>query len=128
MMQLGIEALSDSRLVVDADKLRAVATRCIDSGFAWVAERSGRIVAAVCALVHEMTFYYGNQASVVQFYTTVPGEGITLMRRFVQWAKARNDVRMYCFSLEADADPRLSKLMERLGLSSRAPVYLEIKP
>lgn len=129
---LGIEALEKDAfpsMVIAPDKVEAMALECVSSAsnFAWVAEENGKVVAAVSALVHELMFYERKQASVVQFYTTYPGAGIKLIREFLRWARSRRVIKMICFTLEVDADPRIGKMMKRLGLKEELPVWMELR-
>ena len=129
--RLGIEALNldpYENLRIDEDKVKAIATECISApcNFCWVAEKDGEIVGAVTAIVHPMAFYERNQASVVQFYCKDPGQGIKLIRELLSWAKGRPAIKMVCFTLECRADPRIGKLLKRLGLQNELPVYMSI--
>tara|TARA_R110002096_G_C14661910_1_gene728357 strand:+ start:43087 stop:43530 length:444 start_codon:yes stop_codon:yes gene_type:complete len=128
---LGIEALNKDKydkLIICKDKVLAVARECISSAnnFCWVVEKDSKIVGAVTAIVHPMAFYERNQATVVQFYCTDSGQGIKLIREFLKWAKSRPAIKMVCFTLECKADPRIGKLLERLGLENELPVYMSI--
>ena|SRR3990167_1235913 len=130
IVALGIEALSRGaypNLVISHGKVYAMARQCISSAqnFSWVAERDGKVVGAVSALVHECTFHEGQKASVVQVYTTVPGEGIKLVRAFLRWARARPAIKMISFTLEHDADPRIGTMLRRLGVGRELRVFLE---
>jgi len=132
VVRLGLMALEENayeELVIDVDKVRQVAIEGISGAqhFCWVADRGGRLVAAVGALVHPMTFYERNQATVVQFYATEPGTGLPLIRRFLEWARARRGIKMIQFTLEPNSDPRLPKMLERLGLKRDLPVYVEMR-
>lgn len=128
---LGIEALKIDKydkLIIDREKVVAVARECISSSnnFCWVVEKDSEIVGAVTALVHPMAFYERSQATVVQFYCKESGQGIKLIREFLKWAKSRPAIKMVCFTLECKADPRIGKLLERLGLNNELPVYMSI--
>lgn len=131
IIDLGLEALEVNaydNLVISKVKMFSLATDCISSSnnFAYVAVKNDIIVGAVCALVHSMLFYERSQASVIQFYCKTPGLGIKLLREFMKWTKSRPIIKMVCFTLEAKADPRLGKLLIRLGLHEELPVYLKI--
>jgi len=131
IVALGLEALNSDpypNLVISKDKVYAMAVECISSAnhFVWVAEKDGRIVGAVSAIVHPIMFYEKKQATVVQFYTTEPGEGIKLIREFMKWVERRPVIKMVCFTLELNSDPRIQKLLSRLGLTCALPVYLKI--
>lgn len=128
----GVEVLNldpYENLAISRVKVYSMVTECISSSsnFAWLAEKDGKIVGAVGALVHPMMFYEGSQATVVQFFCTSPGDGIKLLRKFMSWVESRRAIKMTCFSLEVNADPRIGKLLNRLGLSSELPVYIKIR-
>lgn len=131
IIELGLEALAKDaypNLVVSKVKMYSLATECISSAnnFAYVAVKDDIIVGAVSALVHSMLFYERSQASVVQFYCKVPGQGIKLLRELMKWVDSRPVIKMVCFTLDVKADPRIGKLLIRLGLSEELPVYLKI--
>lgn len=129
ILELAMEALNDNAypgLVIDRVKLYNLATQCISAAtnFAWVAEKDTKIVAAVLAIVQPMMCYEKSQASVVQFYSKVSGAGVKLIRKFIKWVKSRPVIRIICFTLEVQADPRIGKLLNRLGFSNELPVYM----
>jgi ribosomal protein S18 acetylase RimI-like enzyme len=130
--QLGLEALAkfgDDRLVVDENKVREVAREVISGAgnYCCVAERDGRIVAAVSALVHEQIFHERKVATVVQFYSKEPGAGVRLMREFLRWARSRPGIKSIVWTVEANARPAIGKLLARLGMHEEHPVWVEIK-
>jgi hypothetical protein len=117
------EGLSPSKV-----KMFSLGTGIISSAnhFCWVAEKDGKIVGAVSALTHSMMVFQGSQSSVIQFYCTEPGEGIKLIREFMKWVKSRPAIKMVVFTLEVKADPRIGKLLSRLGLELELPVYMKL--
>ena len=132
IVALGMEALERNPypgLLVSRSKVKEVAVECISQNcnFAWVEEEDGVVVGAVCAMVHEMTFHERQQATVVQFYSTKPNKGVRLIREFLKWARGRRTIKMICFTLECKADPRVGKLLNRLGLKQELPVYMELR-
>ena len=132
VVRLGIEALNIDpyeQLRICEDKVKQLATECISApcNFCWVAEKDGEIVGAVSALVHPMAFYERSQASVIQFYCTSPGLGIKLIRELLSWVATRPAIKMVCFTLECRADPRIGKLLKRLGLQNELPIYMSMK-
>lgn len=131
IIRLGLDALEInpySGLNPSRVKMFSLGIKIISSAndFCWVAEKDGKIVGAVSALTHSMMCYEGSQASVIQFYCTEPGEGIKLIRKFMSWAESRPVIKMVVFTLEGDADPRVGKLLSRLGLQSESPVYMKL--
>lgn len=132
IVELGIEALSTNpypTMVIAPDRVRAVA-RIVISGagnVCLVAEQAGKVVAAVSATIDPCMFYERSQASVVQFYTRVPGAGVPLLRAFLRWARSRRMVKLIVFTLEMGADPRIGTLLRRLGLTQQLPVWMEVR-
>jgi len=129
---LGIEAMRADpypRMKISVDRVRAVARDVISGSgnFCCVAEVNGQVVAAVSALIHDCLFYEGKQASVVQFYTRMPGVGAPLIRAFLKWARGRSAIKSIVFTLEVRADPRIGKLLARMGLREELPVFMEIR-
>jgi len=112
---------------ISGDKLQKLAEVCVlqTQNFAVVSTVDGKVVAGLCALVHDQMVYERKQASVVQFYTTVPGEGIKLIRMFLEWARSKRQVKSIVFTLETGADPRIGKMLRRLGLTSEMPIFME---
>lgn len=132
IVELGIEALKLNpypNTVIDKEKVYKNGIECITAAcnFAWVSECDGVVTGAVCALIHPMLFHERKQATVIQFYCKDSGEGIKIIREFMKWARARPVIKMICFTLEMRADPRIGKLLSRLGLNKELPVYLEFK-
>lgn len=133
LLALGREAMergADPRLRISPAKMRAMAVYCLSGAgnFALVCEdEAGKIHGAVVAFVDEMLFYERRQANVVQFYCTAPGWGVKMLRELIRWAWSRPIIRAVVFTLEVDVDPRVAKLLERLGIERSHPVYMGIK-
>lgn len=132
IVDFGVEVLNIDPyegLTISRVKVYSIATECVSSSsnFAWIAEEDGNIVGAVGALVHPMVFYEGNQASVVQFFCKAPRVGVKLLRILMEWIEGRRAIKMTCFTLEVRADPRIGKLLNRLGLDMELPVYMKIR-
>lgn len=133
IVRLGMDGLNADPypgLVIDPAKVRAVVVSCVSApaDFAWVAvDEGGKVVASVLATVHDMVFHERKQATVLQFWTEAPGAGAPLMRQFLRWARARRAIKSIVFTLECGADPRIGKLMHRLGLRQELPVWMETR-
>lgn len=130
MVRLGIEALKKDpapRQRISTEKVQNVARECVvdPRNYAKVSVKNGEVVASVAAIVDDQIFFERKQASVVQFYTTVPGEGVKLMRDFLGWARDQRKIKSIVFMLEMNADPRICRMLERMGLNSRMPTYVE---
>ena len=132
VVALGLEALRNDPyegLVISEQRCREVARNAISSpsDFCWVCEADdGEIVGSVMAIVTPIMFYERKQATVVQFYCKAPGYGVKLLRQLLAWCRGRRIIRMVVFTLEVRADPRIGKLLRRLGLTSELPVYMKI--
>lgn len=132
IVELGIEALNKGayqNMVISREKVEATARQCVSSAqhFAWVAERDGVVGGSLVACVHDCMVYERQQATVVQWYCKIPGEGIRLMREFLRWADSRPAIKMKAVSLEYDADPRIGYILKRLGLNLTLPAYIGTK-
>lgn len=132
IVEMGLEALNTSpypNMVISRQKVEAVALECVSSAknFSWVAEKDGVIGGALCAVTHDCMFYERQQASVVQWYCKIPNDGIALMREFIRWANSRPAIKMISVSLEYDADPRIGKVLKRLGLDMTLPAFISTK-
>jgi len=132
IVELGLEALNQGaypNLVISREKVEAMALQCISSpqNFAWVAEKDGIVGGAVCGFTADCMFYERKSFNVVQIYCRLPGEGIKLMREALRWARSRPIIKMIVVTLEYDVDPRIGKMLLRLGLKKELPVYLETR-
>ena len=126
---LGLESDPYPGLLIDKDKVRAAALDVVSSpaNFCWVNEIDGEVVAVVSALVHDMMFHQRKQATVIQFWSTKPRAGLPLIVEFLKWARARRAIKSIVFTVEAGADPRIGKLLRRMGLRQELPVYMETR-
>ena len=133
MVQMGIDGLRKHpapRQVIAVDKLQRMAQECVAGprNFAWVGCVNDTPMAALCALVHDQTFYERKQASVVQFWTREPGLGEPLINIFLDWARQTRAIKAIVFTLEAGADPRIIDLLNRKGLALQEhPILVEWK-
>ncbi len=131
IVALGLASLEKDayeNLLISPDRVMAIAQECVSAtcNFSWVAEKDGEIVGAVCAIVTDMLFYERKQASVIQFFCEEPGDEVKLLREFMKWCESRPAIKMVCFTLEYNADPRIGLLLKRLGLTQELPVYLKM--
>lgn len=131
VVKLGIEAMNNSpntELKISVQKISEMAVELVSSKkhFCWVAKTNGDVVAVVSAYVHPMMFYEDEQASVVQFYSKEPGAGIKLIRSLLSWVEERPEIKATLFTLECGADPRIGKLLSRMGFKQELPAYVKI--
>ena len=132
MVNLGVRALKADpapRQRISTEKLQNLAYECViePNNYAKVSVINGEVVASVCALVQEQMLFERKQATVVQFFTVAPGEGVKLIRDFLRWARPQRKIKSIVFVIEANADERIVTMLGRMGLASRMPVCVEWK-
>jgi hypothetical protein len=105
-------------LKIDRQAMADMVRQCLNPAhFNWVTEKDGKVVAAVIAHVGPGFWFQKLQASVLLYYTTVPGCGLPLLREFARWIKSRSAIKLAIFELEPNADPRLVKFLKRVGFT-----------
>lgn len=129
---LGLEALKKSgydELTINKNKIALLARTCVTApcNFSWVSEQDGVVRGALCAQVHDCGVFEKKQASVVMWYCLIPGDGIRLVREFLRWSRDRPAIKVISFSLEENCDPRIGKILSRLGLNKFIPTYIEMR-
>jgi hypothetical protein len=83
--------------------------------FCWVATVDGEIVGAVVAQTAFGFWFERQQSSVLLYYSRVTGASLALLREYMRWLKARPVIKLAVLELEPSADPRLAKVLRRLG-------------
>lgn len=131
VVELATRAVSVDPLPLRVDKERMGASFdevvAGNQHFMWVAEHEGVVVAGLAAHVSDGFWFQRSQASVLMFYTEQPGAGIALIREFARWVKSRPVIKMAVFSLERNADPRIVKLLSRLGFNLMFPQCVYVR-
>jgi len=120
IVDIAVESVSRDPLPVKIDRqaMADMVRQCLNPAhFNWVTEKDGKVVAAVIAHVSAGFWFEKLQASVLLYYTRVPGCGLPLLREFARWIKSRSAIKLAIFELEPDADPRLVKFLNRVGFS-----------
>jgi N-acetylglutamate synthase-like GNAT family acetyltransferase len=123
IVEIAVESVSRDPLPVKIDRqaMASMAKQCLNPAhFLWVAEEDGKVVAAVAAHVSPGFWFQKLQASVLLYYTTVPGCGLALLREFARWVKSRPAIKIAVFELEPDVDPRLVKFLKKAGFSRQS--------
>jgi hypothetical protein len=119
IVELAVESVSRNPLPLKINRQSMVnmLTQGIScsADFVWVGEVDGVVKACVAAKTGNGFWFERQQSSVCMFYTKTPGLGIELLREYARWVKSRPSIKLAIFSLEPDADPRLAKLLQRLG-------------
>lgn len=122
LIELAIEALkSDSypELTIDRNRVYLQVTNCVISktNFAWVSEVDGKIVGALGAVTAPHAFYEKNQAVVIMWYCKKHGDGMKLMKSFLEWVLARKSVNHIEYSLPQRAGGNMVKQLHKLGFN-----------
>ena len=130
---LGVEALNIDpypELVPNKHRVYLYARECISAGahFAWVSENAaGEVKGYLCALVTQNHFYDRNQATVIGWYCKETGDGIRLMQEFLRWARGRRGIKVIQYTGEKNMDPRIGRVLQRLGLNIQLPTFIEVR-
>lgn len=120
IVDIAVESVSQNPIPVRIDREAMADEARIalnPAHFLWVSEIDGKIVAAFCAMVSHSFWFRGKTASVLLYYTRVPGEGIKLIREFSRWVKSRSGIKVVAWEFEPETDPRLIKFVKRLGFN-----------
>lgn len=129
IVNLRIKAVKDlPRLLISRDRIFTLTRECVSGAqhFAWVAEKDGVIGGVILAIVHPNMSHERCCATIVELYSELPGEGVNLLREFLRWARRRPIIKRIVFNIERESDPRLGKLLARLGLSAQT-IYTETR-
>jgi hypothetical protein len=132
IVELGVEALSIDpypELLISREKVFNIARECVSSAqhFAWVSEHNDQLCGALVALVTPLLLHERSQAMVVMWYCNKPGDGVRLMREFLKWARSRRAIKLIEYTSERNADPRIGRALEYLGLKQSLPIYIEVR-
>ena len=124
IVDIAVESVSRDPLPVKIDReaMAAMARSLIGNPahFIWVAEHDGQVAACVAAQVGPGFWFRGLQASVLLFYARTPSAGALLLRKFAQWCKSRSGIKLAVFELEPNVDPRIERLLNRLGFGRKS--------
>jgi hypothetical protein len=124
IIDLSVESVSRDPLPVTIDRERMADTGKALIGnpahFVWVAEDEQGVCACVAACVQPGFWFRGLQCSVLLYYARRPGQGVALLREFARWLKGRSGIKLAPFELEPGADPRILKVLHRLGFQRQS--------
>jgi hypothetical protein len=128
LVDLGVEALSIDAygLVVDRKKLFETAYTVVGSKqhFAWVSEERGIVKGALVAMVHDSELYTCRQAVIYMWFCKVKGDGIRMMRKFLEWVRSKPMIRQVVYVTERKGDKRICDVVARLGFEACAMYVL----
>lgn len=126
LIPLAIEALkSDSypELKIDRNRVFTQVTNCVipKANFAYVSEHEGKIVGAMGAIIAPHAFYEGSQAIVVMWYCKKHGDGMKMMKAFLNWLKDKKSVNHIEYSLPQSASRNMVRQLHKLGFKTFTP-------
>ena len=132
LIPLAIEALkSDSypELKIDQSRVFTQITACVVSRqhFCWVSEQDGEIVGGLGAIVAPQAVYEGNHAIIFGWYCRKPGDGLKLMKQFLNWVQEKKNVHSIEYSLPKKDRERISKVVKRLGFRTPVPALCMLR-
>lgn len=131
IVELAVESVSQNPLplVIDRPAIKASIEEIIGSPqhYGVVAEVDGKVVGAVGAHTSPGFWFKRMQCNVLMFYTRTPGAGAAMIRDFTAWMKGRPVIKMAVFCLEPGMDPRIGKLLRRLGYTHEFPSYAYVR-
>ncbi len=132
LIPLAIEALkSDSypELQIDRSRVFLQITTCVVSkaNFACVSEQDGKIVGAMGVVTVPHAFYTGNQAVVVMWYSKKHGDGIKMMKLFMNWLKEKKSVNYVEYSLPKKDRERMVKILRKFGFNTPVPAFCMLR-
>lgn len=118
IVKLGIEALeidAYEELLISPDKVRAVTKECISAAphFVWVSEIAGEVVGVLGALVTPLMLHERSQATIVMWYCKAGGEGMKLLKEFMEWSKGRPMIKQVQYTGERRGNPKILQFMQR---------------
>jgi len=120
IVEIAVTSVSVDPLPVKIDRqaMADMIRECMGPAhFNWVTEVDGKVVAAVIAHVSPGFWFHKLQASVLLYYTLVPGAGLRLLRELARWVRSRPAIKLAVMELEPNADPRLVRFLKRVGFS-----------
>jgi len=125
IVELAVESVSIDPIpvVIDEDGMTATGRSLIGhpSHFVWVGmDSSGKVDAAVAAMVQPGFWFRGTQCSVLLFYARKPGNGARLLKKLAEWIKGRPSIKIAVFELEPKADPRIAQFLRDQGFTRQS--------
>lgn len=115
------------QLIASKKKLQALAVEAISSArnFCWVScEDSGSVTGVLAGFSSENTWAERQNCLIMLWTAEIVGDGVKMLREFRQWLRNRRAIRVAGFAPDLDTDPRVWRLVERLGFKRNGGAYL----
>lgn len=123
IVELAVESVSTNPLPVriDRDAMREQARICMaPQNYLSVVEDGGEVIAAWAAETHSSFWHERKTSSVLLHYSRRPGAWVALARDFYRWLESRPVVRVAVLELEPESDPRMVRLLKRIGFTRQS--------
>jgi hypothetical protein len=116
------------QLKPDANKMRRILTEVISSArhFCWVScDKAGDVAGAIIGASNENMWAQRQSCHIPMWTSAIPGDGVRLLRELKNWITSRRAIKVAGFSPDTDdIDPRVWKLVERMGFKRYGGAYL----
>lgn len=134
IVDLAVEAVSQDgtfkALRVSRERIEQVTEAVIRDNRSYIhvaVDAAGAVQACVAAEVSDGFWFERKQATVLMFFTRKPGMGWPLLVHFSQWIKSRPVIKVCAFALEPGCDPRIPRMLARLGFTLSAPMLTYVR-
>lgn len=120
-----------SDVMPDLETSAKVFRSCLASklGCVLVSEHGGRITGTVIGVAQEWWWCRKRVASDLLLYAERPGDGIALLRAFMDWAwKVPGVIHVMCSQSSGIEVMRTARIYERAGLKMIGGMYLASRP
>lgn len=115
------------QLAVDVARLSGVLKVALldDKHFAWVSvNETGEIRGALIALTEDNLWAQRKRSNVVVWTSSVPGDGVALLRAFRNWVKEGRSIKLAGLYIDVDVDPRTLILADRVGFKKHGSAQI----
>lgn len=116
---------------IDVEIGAKVFRQCMSSrlGCVFMSEHGGRITGTITGVAQEWWWCRKRVASDLVWYAERPGDGIALLRRFIQWAwSVPGVVQVMCSQSSGIEIERTGRVYERVGMRLIGGMYLIDRP
>lgn len=98
-------------------------------GFAYVAEHGEKLTGILIGIADHLWFSEDRYATDLLFYSERPGDGLKMLRKFVEWAWTTPRVVEITMGQSSGIDiERMDALYARAGLTKVGSMYAMVKP
>ena len=113
----------------DWKKIRTHLTEAISSSKhkVLVSIKGEEITGAFVALTAETFWAERQTASIIMFYSEIPGDGMAMLRNFFKWADGRRAIKHIEMNVDMAIDSRIGLLLNRLGMSATDTIYRKLR-